>query len=325
MKSLSSALKPERLVRAARRLGLMPGGKPLKIAISANCQGTPLGQLITTMCDGVEISHITIVHKARDDASAEDLAAFKAADIILAQKVADNYPCEYVRTNALRERFGDKVLSWVNLYFSGYNPELTYMRGDDRTPMNGPLGDYHLRPVITAYQDGLSVEDALARLRDPDYNATHYSGAAKASMDELHRRDEDTNIKIADFVERRLPIAKQFHTFNHPSLDLLTELAARCAHAMGRDVSRRPSPGMLPEPLGMIMAPINPQARLEMGFPEDFDPVTYKGTPLDWSQPRPTRQPGHALYSMTEVIEAFYRRYDIDREAVLAFEAHPES
>ena len=75
----------------------------------------------------------------------------------------------------------------------------------------------------------------------------------------------------------------------------------------------------------MIMAPINPQARRDMGFPEDFDPVTYKGTPLDWSQSRPTRQPGHALYSMREVIEAFYRRYDLDRESVLAFEAHPAS
>lgn len=297
--------------------------KKIKVAISANCQGGPLGNLLELMSDAVEITHVTIVHRARDDDSKADLTAFKKADFLLAQKVADNYPCHFVRTNALRERFGRKVLSWVNLYYAGYNPEMTYVRGADRAPMNGPLGDYHLRQIIEAYQTGASPKEAAALLTDPDFNAERFAGAGADSLDELKRRDEDADVKIADYVETRLPVAKQFHTFNHPSLDLLTELAARCAAAMGLALNRRPGPGMLPEPLGMIMAPVNPHARLEMGFPPEPAPLTYRGWPFEWRNGAFHVQRGHQLYSVDEMVSLFYRRYDLDPDAISAVQARP--
>lgn len=295
----------------------------LRVAISANCQGGPIGNLLGLMSDQVEISHVTIVHRARDDDSEDALKAFEAADFILAQKVADNYPCSFVRTNELRDRYGPKVLSWVNLYYSGYNPEMVYVRDSRRIPMNGPLGDYHLKPVIESYQDGQSIDHAVARLSDLDYNALHYSGSGEASLTELKQRDADTDVKIVDYVERRLPAAKQFHTFNHPSLDLLIELAARMAHAMGASVQRRPSAGMLPEPLGMIMAPLNPQSRRETGFTAEPAPLTFRGVPLEWSEGGCMTLRGPKLYSVDETVENYYRRYDLDPDAIAAVQVHP--
>ena len=292
------------------------GKRPTKVAVVANCQGTPVADLLRILCDDIEITTITIVHKARDDESEADLNAYRASDIILSQLVNDKYPCEYVQTERLKAKFGKKVITWPNLYFAGYNPEMLYIRDADRRPANGPIGDYHLRPVIEAFNQGESPETALAWLIDPDRNTEHYSGRAQQSLEELKRREDIADIKITDHMSARLSVAKQFHTFNHPSLEMLAVLTRRIADRMGKEIVRYPGPGMVPEPLGRFMAPTNPVAIAELGAPASDTPMTVRGLNAEWGKGRFEVKPGLKLYSLSETIDGYYRRYELMAEAI---------
>ena len=64
---------------------------------------------------GADIATVAIVHLLKDDNEHTHASAFAAADFILAQSVADTYPCRFVQTHTLRSRYGAKVLTWPNL------------------------------------------------------------------------------------------------------------------------------------------------------------------------------------------------------------------
>lgn len=296
------------------------GDAPIKIAVVANCQGTPVANLLQILCDQIEIVNITIVHKARDEESDADLAAYADADIILAQLVNDKYPCRYVQTERLKAEFGGKVISWPNLFYAGYNPEMLYIRDAERRPANGPIGDYHLRPVIDAFKAGKTQETALEWLVDPDRNREKFAGQARASFEELERRENNADIQITDYMGDRLAAAKQFHTFNHPSLELLAVLTSRMAQLIGRDIVRYPSDGMVPEPLGRFMAPTNPIAIEEINAPQSKAPLTVRGLNAEWEAGRFDILPGLKLYSLPEAIDGYYRRYELMGAAMDAVE-----
>ena len=91
----------------------------MRVAIVGNCQARPLAEILTAIFD-VEVSTSVIVHLVRPQDEPLHRPGLQSADVILAQRVAENYPTPFVRTEALHAEHGAKVQVWQNLYFAGY-------------------------------------------------------------------------------------------------------------------------------------------------------------------------------------------------------------
>jgi hypothetical protein len=288
----------------------------LTISMIGNCQARPLAEMMKAVFD-VRIETIAIVHLLRSEQEGEYASAFEKADVVLAQSVSDTYPCEFVRRSALIDRYGEKVFVWSNLYFSGYNPELKYVRPNTRAHLVGPLGEYHVAPIIAGYQEGLSVQRCAERLADRDWNLVQYQGGVERSLEELKQRESHAGAPIADLVEAHWTRRRLFYTFNHPSAFLLLEYAYRIGESLGLTLKRRLSGIHFDEPLGKFVVPINSFVRETYHVSVDDSPV-FRGIGVDFADeglPVP-QQRQTQYYSAEELIECFYRVYDSKRDVI---------
>lgn len=279
----------------------------MRVAIVGNCQARPLATRLTSLVPSIEITGLAIVHLLRDAQADEYAPVFEAADVIVAQQVAPNYPCAFVRTEALRNRYGTKILAIVNLYYAGYNPELTYVRTPEGT-VGGPLGDYHLEMVLDGWLAGASVDECVAALGDEAQNDVRYGAVPQRSLEDLARRERAADVKITDYIERQRARSQLFHTMNHPSNLLLDEYARRILAACDRPVeTERPLPPS--EMLGQFRLPLNPAAKRWLGL--DFDGEShYVGLGAAAATGTVPRFQGRATYSSSALVDAFYRVYD---------------
>lgn len=288
----------------------------MKIAILANCQARPLATLIAEIQPEIQISTLGIVHLLRDHDEAEYEQALHDADFIIAQQVAANYPCQFVTTARLREKYGEKVLSIVNLYYAGFNPEIMYMRLQGGT-LGGPLGDYHLKSVAHSWMSGDSISKCIENCSDIEFNKNLFEGVAEQSLLELKRREAETSIPIVDFIEQHQSVSKLFHVMNHPVNDLLIEYAKRIVTQLGFP---KPEVNLAkrPEYLGPFQLPSNAYSHAHLQL-EYTEVAYYQGLKFEKLTDGPIKYSGSYRYQLPELVEAYYALYDHHSDRVHAF------
>lgn len=284
-----------------------------RVAVVGNCQARPLAAALQRLVPGLEVASTSIVQLLKDEDEPEHARGYESADAIFAMQVRDDYRCTFVRTSTLRERYGEKVKVWPNLYFAGYNPELLYVRDDDHRPISGPLGDYHLRTIHEAWLDGQPEVRAAERVLDVDANRARYESVPAESFAELERRATSSDLDIIGWVRERVWQERLFFTFNHPAWRLIEESARRLA--LGASLELQPDfefspryPWSEQEPLGQFRAPLNPWV-LSAFTPGFDDEVAYRGIATRAGL-------GHAVgtgkvheYGLEELVGAFYVAY----------------
>lgn len=272
-----------------------------RVAVIGNCQSRVLAELIGTMCPEASVLDAVIVHLARDGEAERTLERISGADVVLAQLVADDYPVRHVRTSALRAAVGDRMVTWLNLYHRGRNPELCYQRRlEGQGPF--PLEAYHIETVLDGFVGGLDAAEILRRAACPDWNAERYRGVGAASLAELRRREAASDVPIVDWIAEREAHADLFHTFNHPARALLVEYAHRILEAAGIAPRFDIGSAVGPEPLGRISPPSNPAApgprwrRRTYRLPGDGPPSGVLGRAR--------------LVDESEIVDGFLRAYE---------------
>ncbi len=282
-----------------------------RIAVVGNCQARPLAQTVSTLFEaGAQITTVAVVHLLKDSDEPAHADALDNADWILAQAVADTYPCRFVQTNALRQRHGAKVLTWPNLFFGGYNPELMYVRDKDRRPLPGPLGDYHSATVLAAWRAGMDIDSALALNSDDRYNRRLYEGAAERALRELGRREALTDIRVADWIRERVWTQRLFFTFNHPAQALIAETARQLCVRAGLAPASTQQPASASEPLSQYRLPMNPWVRAMQGATLQ-DPEDCAGVEVLEVAPGRVVTGARRQWPLDEAIASFYRIYDV--------------
>lgn len=272
----------------------------MKVLVVGNCQARPLSLLLDLMVPDATVLEPVVVQLVRPRDEAPVLSRMAEADVILAQLVGPAYRAECVRTNVLKDRFGDRVHSWVNLYWRGQNPELVYKR-ELSSPLL-PLGDYHIEAVYEGWSQGADAARVAARLADRDWNAERYGNVGQASLHELAERERLADAQITDVIASAGSSRRLFFTMNHPTLELLSLYAVRLLRAIGVTPACQPPPGAMPEPLNPVVPPPNPAS----GLPQP-EIRTYRA--LEPANPGGTRL--KAVYlSETGLVERFYRAYD---------------
>jgi len=282
----------------------------IRIAVVGNCQARPLAHTLASTGDNVEITGVGVVHLLNDAEEPNYKTIFENSDLIFAQQVAANYPCKFVRTENMKSVYGDKVKIWPNLYYAGYNPELTYLRDELRRPLGGPLGDYHIRTVHDAWLAGLGVAEAVSRHLDDNYNESKYANVPEESLQELRRREQQSDIRIVDWIAERLWSQRLFFTFNHPAQILIARLALLLMRTCGINGLEKPNNGSsFGEPLGQFKTPIARWVFKKYGAAFS-DLMEYKGREIISIHGGKIFYGKSISYEVFELVENFYRVYD---------------
>ncbi|MCU7554452.1 WcbI family polysaccharide biosynthesis putative acetyltransferase [Alteromonas sp. ASW11-19] len=277
----------------------------MKAVVVGNCQARPLATYLTELIPTLEITATPIVHLLKDKDEPDYASAFEEADVIITQNIADKYPCKFVRTCELRARYPGKVFTILNLYFSGYTPDLMYIRHPSEGTLKGPLGDYHNLTILKGWLLGIDQSQVVQWLEDEFYNSREYGDEQQASLAELKRREAKVDVPIADFIEENWKAARMFFTFNHPTAALLYEYAVRIC----RDVFNENIYASLPEkphePLDLLI-PVPPPG-LGLTLPTQKKSKGQKLLAIDGAK---IQLGGACEYSNSELVAYFYEIYD---------------
>jgi hypothetical protein len=130
-----------------------------------------------------------------------------------------------ISIDALKNQFPFKTfISFPSIYFDGYFPSLMYLRKPEGGTLKGVIGDFHDMRVVKAFLKGKSVEETLSELtmlKELSEVKSQFAG----SLQRLGEREKELDIKTADFIFENSLEKRLFYVFNHPSNDVLLNVA----------------------------------------------------------------------------------------------------
>lgn len=182
-----------------------------KVVVVGNCQARPIATLLEEMSEDIEVTKVAIVHLLKNEQELEFAPFFEDADYIIAQLVNDNYPCSFVRTKYLEEKYKNKVIKIVNIYSKKYFQHWFNLKKGDTT-LSGPLDTYHNEIIYNCWRENKSLKHTLDELIKSNNNDSK-------SLDNLKSRESNSDVHISDILESF--DKNSFHIFNHPKNEII--------------------------------------------------------------------------------------------------------
>lgn len=121
-------------------------------------------------------------------------------------------------TERLKQRFGDRTLSFPSIYFPALQPDCCLLvdRAGKPFPYIGSAG------LLRMHQHGVGPEAALRRLQRGELPLFIEPRAYwDRSLDALRSRDAVCDIAIADIIEEECRLRPSMFTFNHHDMRIL--------------------------------------------------------------------------------------------------------
>ncbi len=212
-----------------------PAGATL-ITIVGNCQTHPLFLGLERALPSHRFHFCTPVHLATPEEVKDLHRVLGETQVLVMHRITPGYRdgigLDGVTLEALLPA-GAHAIVLPNLHYEGYHATIGYAH-DDRGELPGlaaesPLGDYHDFLAMVAAERGLEAEAILELPATPAMDDL-LRGWHRRSLAELARREHDCDLQLSPWLEANynasghpLPL---FHTFNHPSNQLLERLLA---------------------------------------------------------------------------------------------------
>lgn len=273
-------------------------------AIIGNCQAAPLSkilQLSERFNNRFAVQTFPAVHVAKPsdvDALHTHLMSSEIKHV-LTQNVTEAYRGGIgLGTQTLRERhsYPGEFLTWPSIYFSGYNPELFYLKDANKASVATEF-DYHHRVIFNCYLGGETIEGTVRHLQRPDAQIASGLGV-EAELSNLAKREALLGVKVADFIRGHYQSSRLFWTFNHPSADVILNVAGQVLHLLGL-ANDLPSPAT--EILNNTIYPVLPAVRTLLGLQFGADD---------------TVRIRNAEYSIEQVVGKYFHFYDSNPDLV---------
>ncbi len=200
-----------------------------QVVVVGNCQAKALELLLGTneaFARHFAFTSFPPVHELPDAMVPELHRAVAGARVAILQRIDDSYRDGVgLGTETLAGIAGDAtVLRWPSVYWTGYFPDLFYLRDANGGPVvDGPF-DYHDRAILQAYARGDDVARTCALLADPELPSDAPAQAAQATA-ELDIRGQGCDIHVAAFIAEHYRDELLFFSMNHPANRLLGAMA----------------------------------------------------------------------------------------------------
>jgi hypothetical protein len=280
----------------------------LKVGFLGNCQAQSMETWVRQVPGEIEVVAFPPIWLIEESDVGRVVSDIEACDYVFAQRLSDNFARPDLATSCLKNRYPNKIISWPNAYFDGYFPGISY-RYTQNGKMLGPLDEYHWDIIDLSHKEGLTVEECVDRLTG-DAVFDLYADAIGQSLQSLSARESGLDTIISDYVATNLHSKRLFFSMNHPVNELIFEIMYRL---FGSISERRRLSGLAEfgYPLNKVILPVLPAIarRCHIEFSED-DGI--KGVEVHFRDGKfmPNERP--KIYSYEELIECFYRIYDLN-------------
>lgn len=232
----------------------------MKFTVIANCQSGPLANLLMALAPSLEWLRVKPIHLLKaDDISAFDYA-ISDSEAVIHQPIGPSF--DYFGIDSVKKRFPNKqYLSFPSLYFRGYHPWLMYLRKPTGGTLKGPIGDYHDERIVKGYINGCTVQEALQFLANSELDGSFID-------EEFERLDERAcksklDAQSVEYLRSRYRSRKLFYVMNHPSNEVLIDIAIQLLDRLGLSVGQSclEDARRRPDYLSTSFAPIDPAVR----------------------------------------------------------------
>lgn len=291
----------------------------MKIAVVGNCQIAPIRIILQACTQGAICDALPSVYQLNASHEYNFMTSLEKSDVVLSQPIEDTYHVPYVRTAELKQRFGKKVIIWPNMYFKGYNPECDVMRDPTHQNFHGPLQDYHSDKILLPFLLGWTKERCEQFLNDErEFDEVFYGGAFEEGLGSLRGRESRCDVVISDFIASGFEYSRLFHIMNHPSLQLIFEMARRMMSVC--DIPFHDASWELFRDLDMVWTHFADNRYVHRAYGLRYERQDFfRGVELQKSDGVLGYQTGGAkIYSPIQVVEAFYAFYERNRDAICA-------
>jgi len=209
----------------------------MKIIIIANCHVQPIAYLLELNRLVHEVITLPI-HLSGSEQFIKSIQKIESSDdeYVVLQFIGLVEKVDF--TNSARARF-IKILTFTNLYFTGYHPDCCYVGGMGvRVP--SPLGDYHSKLCYLSFAKGYSVDKCCKLFREDVFESLGYNTEWDKSSQELLHRDFNVDIRFAtDFLKLSESVLTLL-TINHPTALVFFRLVEMIASKLMLDVTPIP-------------------------------------------------------------------------------------
>ena len=254
-----------------------------KVLILANCQGPALAKILEKVVDGqgnrlFEVLKLKPVYELSHEQQPLLEGLCRQCDILLYQPhIKYKFTPEWRTSDYwVTLAAGKRSISFPSLYFSGYNPELTYLRNRKNQHLNDGFVDYHDKRVVKLFLEGRSDEEVKHSFHRLQPVREDVESVLEETLAELRRREreQELDIGVADFVEQNFARERLFYTYNHPANAVLYEVVRQFLDKVGYDDVVVPR--IEQELLRYDYFPIAPSVRKYLGLQFSDDAELYR-------------------------------------------------
>ena len=208
-----------------------------KLHVYSNCATGGLYRSLALLCPDLKVG-ATEIGPARANPEATRANMLAASRLVLLPQARD-IALELIGPEALAQRI---VIEVPGFFFAGYHPDCCYVWSSKGFPVNTRFGAYHSLIALTAWRMGLSVARTAAL-----YDARTYAAAGYLDI-----WDKQHHLLVATFAAAGIDIAADvlrwsrrgcfMHTFNHPHVACLFDVARAIAPRLDTRVVDFPTP-----------------------------------------------------------------------------------
>ncbi|MCC0175431.1 hypothetical protein I4641_00355 [Waterburya agarophytonicola K14] len=211
-----------------------------KYLIYGNCQTVIIKQLLEQNPEfnsTYEQIELKVVHLMSENDLDDLEKAVSETDIFVHQNISDNYKgIPQLGTNYLKTKLKteSKSISIPVSFFTGYNPEMVYIKDRNNVTVVSDFSDYHDFNLIKLFDSGVSPDEAAKIIQDVNFFTPRYIlSNLHYSIAELERREANIDIKISNFLRKYHRNHKLFHTINHPAKVVLNYISNEILNLIG--------------------------------------------------------------------------------------------
>lgn len=202
-----------------------------KCLLYGNCQVNPLKKLLERHPDfynNYEIITIQCFDLCQGDISHLEKLVRKS-DLFIHQIVSPTYKgTPEFSTNYLKSlvKPDTKVISFPVAFFTGYQPQMVYLKVPDKEEIAESPFVYHDRNILLHFVRGETAEETANKIESQDlYSVAYVIENLKNTLLELKKREASIDIKISEFIQENYRKARLFHTINHPGCIVMAHIA----------------------------------------------------------------------------------------------------
>jgi hypothetical protein len=276
----------------------------VKVAVLGNCQGAFFQTLFSHHKDHFLVLRTRMLFTQDDSYTEEFHRTVDQCDFVVSRHLGAGLRFSSAITHNLRNRLGDRLIVFPNLYYNGYFPDFFVPYGSNGKAITGLAGDYNSRTIYRAFQNGLSEKEAADAVLSDELQET-YRGATAQSLKHLQDREAESDVAVSDLLLGG-DGSTQLYTYNHPKNAVMYALFTRIVQRMGLEPIEVTGDPLARYALDGVILPVYPFLTSENRLSPAAGSYTWLRR-LPPEQRTPSRT--HHAIEIDEIVADAYARY----------------